>query len=291
MKIFQTPKIFLIQIMFNILIIENFLINENFNSKNDQNFINKSFLSDEDKNNNNINNFINNNSNDNNINIYIEIIKENPILPIIILLNTSNLILIIIILIFIIIIIILILIILILIILIIKMIIILILLKLKIKNFRKLIKKLNCDHDDEWDIAIQEELKNLYDNNTMTFVKKLPRGKRPNSTRWVFAIKKDANNGIIKRKARLVAKGFALRYGIDYELTYSPTLNVDCIKLLLAFAAQFQWTVYKLDFKSAYLNAALYKEIYTEIPYGDENYGKGYWVLNKALDGLKQSGR
>jgi len=70
----------------------------------------------------------------------------------------------------------------------------------------------------------------------MTFVKKLPRGKRPISTRWVFAIKKDANNRVIKRKARLVARGFAQRYGIYYELTYSPILNVDCIKLLLAFA-------------------------------------------------------
>ena len=123
----------------------------------------------------------------------------------------------------------------------------------------------------------------------MTFVEKLPRGKRPISTRWVFAIKKDVNNKIIKRKAGLVAGGFAQRYSIDYKLTYSPTLNIDCIKLLLAFAAQFQWTVYQLDLKSVYLNAALDKEIYTEIPYGDENYRKGYWVLNKALYGLKQS--
>jgi len=120
----------------------------------------------------------------------------------------------------------------------------------------------------------------------MSFVKKLPREKQPISTSWVFV-----NNKIIKRKARLVARGFAQRYGIDYELTYSSILNVDCIKLLLAFAAQFQWTVYQLDFKSAYLNAALDKEIYTEIPLGDENYGKGYWILNKALYGLKQSGR
>ena len=78
----------------------------------------------------------------------------------------------------------------------------------------------------------------------MSFVKKLPREKQPISTSWVFV-----NNKIIKRKARLVARGFAQRYGIDYELTYSSILNVDCIKLLLAFAAQFQWTVYQLDFK------------------------------------------
>jgi len=103
-------------------------------------------------------------------------------------------------------------------------------------------------------------------------------------------LKKDENNKIIKRKARLVVRGFAQRYGIDYELTYSPTLNIDYIKLLLAYAAKLQWNVYQLDFKSAYLNAALDKEIYTEIPYGDENYGKGYWVLNKTLYCLKHSG-
>jgi len=82
-----------------------------------------------------------------------------------------------------------------------------------------------------------------------------------------LCIWKDANNKIIRRKANFVTKGFHQRYGIDYKLTYSPTLNIDCIKLLLAYAVKLQYTVHQLDFKSAYKNAALYKkEIYTDIP-------------------------
>jgi len=47
----------------------------------------------------------------------------------------------------------------------------------------------------------------------------------------------------------------------------------------------------QLDIKAAYLNAQLDKDIYTTIPPGDPNFGKGYWKLNKALYKLKQSGR
>jgi len=87
-----------------------------------------------------------------------------------------------------------------------------------------------------------------------------------------------------------VSKGFAQRYEVDYELTYSSILNIDCIKLLLAYAAKYQLNVYQLDFKSAYINVDLDKEIYTYILHDDLNYGIGYCILNKALYCLKQSG-
>jgi len=80
-----------------------------------------------------------------------------------------------------------------------------------------------------WEKAIMDELNNLY-NNIFTFVKFVPPNKTIISTKWVFSTKKDINNKIIKRKARLVARGFNQRRGIDYELTYSPTLNIDCLK-------------------------------------------------------------
>ena len=47
----------------------------------------------------------------------------------------------------------------------------------------------------------------------------------------------------------------------------------------------------QLGIKTGYLNAKLDKDIYTTIPIRDINYGKGYWLLNKALYSLKQSGR
>jgi len=46
----------------------------------------------------------------------------------------------------------------------------------------------------------------------------------------------------------------------------------------------------QLDIKTAYLNAPLYKQQYVTIPPGDKNFGQGYWLLKKVLNGLKQSG-
>ncbi len=155
-------------------------------------------------------------------------------------------------------------------------------------NFNDALKSKNRD---KWIEAIQNELENLYDNKIMTFVTHLPFNKKAIRTKWVFSVKRDSNNNIIKFKARLVAKGFSQIKGIDYELTFSPTLSIDSLKLIIAIAAKLHWEIIQLDIKAAYLNADLDKEIYTEIPLGDKNYKKGFWRLNKALYGLKQSGR
>lgn len=143
----------------------------------------------------------------------------------------------------------------------------------------------------KWLKAINDELQNLYENHIMTFVDKLPEGKKPIKTRWIFNVKRDGNNIIIKFKALLVAKGYSQIRGIDYELIFSPTLSIDSIKLIIALAAYLHWEIFQLDIKAAYLNAKLDKDIYVTIPQGDRNYGKGYWKLNKALYCFKQSGR
>ena len=142
----------------------------------------------------------------------------------------------------------------------------------------------------KWLSAINDELNNLYDNNIMSFVKKLPEGKKPIKTKWIFNIKRDSNNNIEKFKARLVAKGFSQIRGIDYELTFSPTLSIDSLKFIIALASKLHWDIFQLDIKAAYLNAKLDKNIYVTIPQGDSNHGKGFWKLNRALYGLKQSG-
>ena len=77
---------------------------------------------------------------------------------------------------------------------------------------------------------------------------------------------------------------------IDFDLIYSPTLNIGTLKLIRALAPKFSWPILQLDIKAAYLHADLDRDIYTTIPPGDPNYGKGYWKLNKALYSLKQSG-
>ena len=57
--------------------------------------------------------------------------------------------------------------------------------------------------------------------------------------RWVFALKKDEKDGIVKYKARYVAKCFFQTFGSDYSETFAPTAKLSSIRMPLAFATHF----------------------------------------------------
>jgi len=103
---------------------------------------------------------------------------------------------------------------------------------------------ISCKNKNHWINAIKDELNNLYSNKIMTFFPKVPPGKNIISTKWVFATKKDSNNFMYKYKARLVARGFRQKWGIDYDLIYSPTLNIDSLKFIFALSAAFHWDIF-----------------------------------------------
>ena len=77
----------------------------------------------------------------------------------------------------------------------------------------------------------------------MTFPKRIPKNTIIISSKWVFTVKRDENNNITKYKTLLVARGYKQQKGIDYDITYSPTLNTDSIKLIIALAAKFKWNI------------------------------------------------
>ena len=63
-----------------------------------------------------------------------------------------------------------------------------------------------ADSDQNW-AAAMEEMKSIRDNDTWSLVE-LPRGHHAIGLKWVYKVKRDENDGIIKYKARLVAKGY-----------------------------------------------------------------------------------
>jgi len=139
--------------------------------------------------------------------------------------------------------------------------------------------------------AINEELQNMKSLRVYQSVPFLPPSANLISSRWIFKYKRNSKGEITKRKTRLVAKSFTQRMGIDYHETFSPTLKYDSLRLITALSIHYGFNIEQIDINSAYLNATLDENIYMEPPEGHPDHNKNYWKLEKAIYGLKQSGK
>lgn len=72
----------------------------------------------------------------------------------------------------------------------------------------------------EWRAAMEEEYKSILKSKTWDLVK-LPEGKQPIGSKWLYKPKFKADGSIDKYKPRLVAKGYSQQEGIDYDETFS----------------------------------------------------------------------
>ncbi|GJU90796.1 retrotransposon protein, putative, ty1-copia subclass [Tanacetum coccineum] len=94
-------------------------------------------------------------------------------------------------------------------------------------------------------------------------------------------------------KARLVAKGYTQTPGIDYEETFSPVADIRAIRILIAIAAYYDYEIWQMDVKTAFLNGYLNEEVYMEQPEGFVNpkYPNRVCKLKRSIYGLKQASR
>ena len=74
-------------------------------------------------------------------------------------------------------------------------------------------------------------------------------------------------------KARLLDKGFTQNERIDYEKTFSPITMLKSIRVLLSMATHFNYEIWQMDVKTAFLNENLKKDIYMMQP--DDFIAKG----------------
>nr|GEX19629.1 putative retrotransposon protein [Tanacetum cinerariifolium] len=94
-------------------------------------------------------------------------------------------------------------------------------------------------------------------------------------------------------KARLVAKGYTQTLGIDYEETFSPVADIRAIRILIAISTYYDYEIWKMDVKTAFLNGHLNEEVYIEQPEGFVNlkYPNRVCKLKRSIYGLKQASR
>nr|GFC01432.1 putative retrotransposon Ty1-copia subclass protein [Tanacetum cinerariifolium] len=75
-----------------------------------------------------------------------------------------------------------------------------------------------------------------------------------NRSKWLYKKKTDMDGKAHTYKARLVAKGCTQTYGIDYEETFSPVADIRAIRILIAITAYYDYEIWQMDVKTAFLN-------------------------------------
>jgi hypothetical protein len=139
--------------------------------------------------------------------------------------------------------------------------------------------------------AEERELLGIHKHGTFEKVY-CPEDRRPITCRWVYDLKRNAKGEIILFKARLVVHGYKQLEGIDFNKTFSSTVQVRTFRVLMSLAVERGLKITQYDISNAFLNGALEEEIYMEWPPGYPSKDKGTVVkLLKGLYGLKQASR
>lgn len=146
---------------------------------------------------------------------------------------------------------------------------------------------LQSNFSDEWQKAMELELKALNDNNTWDIIDK-PKNCDVIDSKWVFKIKRDGTGKITNFKARLVARGFQQK-DLIYEDIYSPVAKLNTFRILLAICVNLDWVIFQMDVCSAFLHGEIKENIFMYLP-DNCNLPEGkVCQLKKAIYGLKRA--
>ncbi|KAL4011886.1 hypothetical protein IC575_028950 [Cucumis melo] len=116
---------------------------------------------------------------------------------------------------------------------------------------------------------------------------------RPIGCKWIYKRKRDQAGKVQTFKARLVAKGYTQKEGIDYEETFSPVAMIKSMRILLSIATFYDYEIWQMDVKTAFLNGNLEENIYMVQQEGFIQKGQEQNVckLKKSIYELKQASR
>ena len=149
------------------------------------------------------------------------------------------------------------------------------------------------DPDSEkWLDAMKSEMQSMYDNQVWTLID-APEGIKTIGCKWVFKRKTDMDGKLHTYKARLVAKGFKQTHGIDYDETFSPVAMLKSIRILIAIVAYYDYEIWQMDVKTAFLNGNLLEDVYMTQPEGfvQSKDSNKVCKLQRSIYGLKQASR
>ncbi|GJY28604.1 retrotransposon protein, putative, ty1-copia subclass [Tanacetum coccineum] len=143
---------------------------------------------------------------------------------------------------------------------------------------------------DKWLNAINVEMQSMKHNKVWELVDLPPNGKIVGH-KWLLKKKTNMDGAVHTYKARLVAKGFTQTPGIDYKETFSPVVDIRAIRILIAITVFYDYEIWQMDVKTAFLNGYLNEEVYMEQPEGfvSQKFPNRVCKLKHSIYGHKQA--
>lgn len=133
-----------------------------------------------------------------------------------------------------------------------------------------------------------DEIKSIEDNDTWSLVE-FPKGKKEIDVKWIYKVKMNPKDEVIRHKEKLVAKGFLQKERIDYDEVFAPIARIETTRLVVGLANIHNWLICQVHVKCAFMNDPLDEEVYVTQPVGfvKQDQEKKVCRLHKALYGLK----
>ena len=107
---------------------------------------------------------------------------------------------------------------------------------------------------------MKSEINSMHSNQVWTSVN-LPKGIVPIGCKWINKRKIDVDGKVETYKARLVIKGYSQCEGIEYQKTFLPVAMLKSIRTLLTVAAYYDYEIWQMNVKTAFLNRYLEEDI------------------------------
>ncbi|CAI7856533.1 unnamed protein product [Closterium sp. NIES-54] len=160
-----------------------------------------------------------------------------------------------------------------------------------IPTLRSYAEAIEGPYSSQWQTAMDTEMASW--KSTGTYVDEVPPpGANIVSGMWIFRVKRSPSSPPVF-KACYVARGFSQRHGVDFFQTFSPTPKMTILRVRLHVAAQRDYELHSLDFRTAFLQGSLHKEIWLCRPPGfSGSFPPGtQWSLRRPVYGLRQAPR
>ncbi|GJS83103.1 retrotransposon protein, putative, ty1-copia subclass [Tanacetum coccineum] len=144
----------------------------------------------------------------------------------------------------------------------------------------------------KWLDAMNAEMQSMIDTMVWVLVD-LPCNCKTVRSKWIFKKKTNIDGIVHTYKAHLIENGYTQLYRVDYKETFSPAADIRAIRILISIAAFYDYEIWQIDVKTAFLNGYLDEDIYMVQPKGfvDPKHHRKVCKLQRSIYGLNQASR